>query len=261
MLIRKNKALISSVEFNNINLSCYSNSEILEIIDSWIKNTSRKYICICATHVISLSSFNGQVKKALLESSINITDGRPLFWFVYLCVGSKANHLRGMDFVHNLCAFANKKKLHIGFYGSKQETQKKAIINLKHNYPNVHFFSYIPPFGKQMDDHEQSLYLDLINKDKINILFVVLGCPRQEIWMNRNQDKLNCICVGVGAAIDYIAGNLTVPNKIVYTLGLEWFLRLCMEPKRLFKRYLVFNSIYIYLFFKNLIKKIFDFNK
>lgn len=87
-------------------------------------------------------------------------------------------------------------------------------------------------------------------KWKFKYLFVCLGCPKQEVWMNNHYKELNCFLLGVGAALDYIAGAIKPPPKIITNMGLEWLVRFLMEPKRLFKRYFYIVPIFIYLMIK-----------
>ena len=88
-----------------------------------------------------------------------------------------------------------------------------------------------------------------INKSKVDILFVCLGCPKQELWMYEHKNKLNCIMLGIGAVADFLAGNKILPNKFFENLGLAWLIRLITEPRRLFWRYFSTNFLFLFLFF------------
>ena len=108
-------------------------------------------------------------------------------------------------------------------------------------------YSYSPPF-LSLNDQEKNDIIDKINDSGIKILFVGLGCPKQEIWMKEHKEKLNCIMVGVGAAFDFIAGNKKTAPIWMQRIGLEWLYRLLSEPKRLWKRYFKHNPRFIYYF-------------
>jgi N-acetylglucosaminyldiphosphoundecaprenol N-acetyl-beta-D-mannosaminyltransferase len=84
-------------------------------------------------------------------------------------------------------------------------------------------------------------------------LFVALGAPKQEIWMYDNYKKINCVSIGIGAAIDFISGNKKMAPKFMEFLGLAWLFRLLSEPRRLFWRYFVTNTLFIILFFFQII--------
>ena len=96
--------------------------------------------------------------------------------------------------------------------------------------------------------------IEQINSNNIKILFVGLGCPLQELWMYKNKNKLNCICIGIGAAIDFISGDKYSAPIWIQKIGMEWFLRLLSEPKRLFWRYLSTNFLFLFLFLVQLIR-------
>jgi N-acetylglucosaminyldiphosphoundecaprenol N-acetyl-beta-D-mannosaminyltransferase len=96
---------------------------------------------------------------------------------------------------------------------------------------------------------EEIKILKDIKKSKIDILFVCLGCPKQELWMYQNKNKLKCTMIGVGAVADFLSGNKILPNKFFEYLGLAWLIRLITEPRRLFWRYFSTNFLFIFLFF------------
>ncbi|MCG8380940.1 MAG: WecB/TagA/CpsF family glycosyltransferase, partial [Gammaproteobacteria bacterium] len=101
---------------------------------------------------------------------------------------------------------------------------------------------------EQCNAHENIAVIDEINKAKVDLLFVGIGCPKQETWMADHRSDLNCVMLGVGAAFDFIAGNKRHAPLWVQRIGLEWLFRLCSEPKRLWKRYLKQNPRFIWYF-------------
>ena len=145
--------------------------------------------------------------------------------------------------------FLKKKKYRIGFYGSTTKNLANLSKKIKNKYKNLNIiYTHSPPF-KPIKSFQKKKISRQINNLKIDILFVFLGCPKQELWMYENKKELNCIMIGAGAVVDFLSGNKTLPNKFFEYLGLAWFIRLLSEPKRLFWRYFSTNFLFIYLFF------------
>ena len=115
-------------------------------------------------------------------------------------------------------------------------------------------YSYAPPFRRLVNE-ENKKYVDAINNSGVNVLFVGLGCPKQEIWMAAHKEQVNCVMLGVGAAFDFIAGNKKNAPKWMQSIGLEWLFRFLCEPRRLWKRYLKHNPRFVYHFVLQLLGK------
>ena len=158
------------------------------------------------------------------------------------------DHLPGYFITNEVCKFVNKKNCNIGIYGSTNSVQKKFVKNIKKKYKKIKFtYLFSPPF-KKLNNYEKRKIQIAINKSKVDILFVALGAPKQEIWMYDNFKKLNCVSIGIGAAIDFISGNKQLAPKFLEHIGLAWLFRLISEPRRLFFRYLITNSLFLYFF-------------
>ena len=99
-----------------------------------------------------------------------------------------------------------------------------------------------------MKQTENKKIITEINKSKVDILFVCLGCPKQELWMHKNKNQLKCTMIGIGAVADFLSGNKILPNKFFEYLGLAWLIRLISEPRRLIWRYFSTNFLFIFLF-------------
>jgi N-acetylglucosaminyldiphosphoundecaprenol N-acetyl-beta-D-mannosaminyltransferase len=119
-----------------------------------------------------------------------------------------------------------------------------------------------PVVGFEKDVQEVNRIIDEINKSKPEILFIGLGCPKQEIFTNDYKDRLNALfIIGVGASFEFASGTIKRSPKWMQDFALEWLFRLIKEPRRLWKRYLVSNTLFIFLFTKKYLKRIFGINK
>ena len=132
------------------------------------------------------------------------------------------------------------------FYGSTEATLEKLYRNITSDYPqSIIVGIYSPPF-RPITENEDTAIVERINKAEPDFIWVGLGAPKQEKWMSAHQGKVNGLMVGVGAAFDYYAGNIERAPKWMQNCNLEWVYRLFQDPKRLFKRYLVTNSKFIW---------------
>lgn len=150
-----------------------------------------------------------------------------------------------------LCALAEKHNWSIGFYGGTDSGLSKLQTEISKRFPSLKVgFAMAPPF---MDSGQSPdlIHLNQINQSGINLLFVSLGCPKQEWWMHQANGQLQCLQFGVGAAFPLVAGIQKRAPQWLQQLGLEWLYRLMQEPRRLLKRYTLTNSKFLALLIKN----------
>ena len=161
-----------------------------------------------------------------------------------------AGRVTGPDLMRVLFEEASQNGLRMYFYGSTDEILKELRQKLDEQYKGINIAGmYSPPFRK-LTQEEDTDTINMINDTKPDIIWIGLGAPKQEIWMNEHKGKLNGVMIGVGAGFDYFAGRIKRAPQWMQKAGLEWLYRLMQEPKRLFKRYFVTNSKFIYLLFK-----------
>ena len=231
------------------------NKFIINFQNLILSKKTKRYICVSAVHGAVESIFNKKYQLAHDKAFIALPDGRPIYWALKI-FGHKTDHLPGYYITDEICKLANLNNYSIGILGSSTSVQYKFIKNIKKKYIKIKFkYLYSPPFRK-LSIKEKNTIQKKINKSKIDILFVALGAPKQEIWMYDNYKKINCVSIGIGAAIDFISGNKRLPPKYMEKFGFAWLFRLISEPKRLFFRYLLTNSVFLmyfifqFLFFK-----------
>lgn len=132
------------------------------------------------------------------------------------------------------------------FFRSKEETLEALKQNLRKKYPNLNICGmYSPPFRK-LTPEEDKQNIDRINNSEADIIWVGLGAPKQEQWMNAHKDKIKGVMMGAGAGFDFHAGTIQRAPKWVQKIGLEWLYRLSRDPNRLFERYFVTNSKFVW---------------
>lgn len=200
----------------------------------------------CNVHMLMLSRQDSELASAMEGADYVFADGVPIAWLQSRITGRKAHVLRGYEAVEFLCAHAEVRGKTVGFYGSKVEVLDPLGTRLKSAYPSLHIgLMHAPPYIQGELETSQS-DLNLINGAKLDYLFVGLGCPKQEKWIHRYADELNCSVLGVGAAFDWLAGTAPMPPPWMAKSGLGWLYRLVREPRRLWKRYLVYNTVFIF---------------
>jgi N-acetylglucosaminyldiphosphoundecaprenol N-acetyl-beta-D-mannosaminyltransferase len=220
-----------------------------EVLNAAIELASLKkgaYICVSNAHMCIETLDSENFRTIVNSADLTIPDGRSIFWAQKLLGQKSAQQVRGQDIMHAICKSSGKKNLNIGLYGgSTEELLTRVKDKLTNLYPDIHLkFYFSPPFSPLTENEDKDL-ISKINHADINILFVGIGCPKQETWMYEHKDHLNCVMLGVGAAFDFIAGSKKNAPRWMQKIGLEWFFRLCSEPTRLWKRYLYTNPRFL----------------
>jgi N-acetylglucosaminyldiphosphoundecaprenol N-acetyl-beta-D-mannosaminyltransferase len=188
-------------------------------------------------------SFAEVIKKA---DSV-VPDGMPLVWGLRLVHGIKQDRVAGMDLLPDLLRRLEQEKISPFFYGSSPEALEKTEAYLKHNYPSLKLAGlYSPPF-RSLTAEEENAAVEMINASGAGLVFVSLGCPKQERWMAAMCGRVKAVMIGIGGALPVLVGLQKRAPKWMQNSGLEWFNRLMQEPTRLFKRYAVTNSVFVYL--------------
>lgn len=165
----------------------------------------------------------------------------PLVWISKLKNTPIKEKVSGSDLFPRVCELAAKRKYSLFLLGAAEGIADKAAKKLKDKYDELNIVgTYSPSYGFEKNEDEIEKIIEMINKVKPDILAVGVGAPKQEKFIYNYRDKLNVpISLAIGASLDFEAGNISRAPKWMQNIGLEWFYRLCMEPKRMFKRYIV----------------------
>lgn len=221
----------------------------------WCSIKGGHYICVSSVHMCMETFDDQSIESAVNNADITVPDGKPLVWGQKLLGYKEAEQIRGQDLTMALCQLASDKKLKVGFYGASLETLLAMSHKLEQKFPLLDIaYLHSPPF-RPLSQKEDNAIVNDIQEKNIDILFVGLGCPKQEHWMANHQDRLMTVMVGVGAAFDFIAGNKKPAPRWMQSIGLEWFFRLLCEPRRLWQRYLKQNPRFVYHFSKQILNK------
>ena len=198
---------------------------------------------------------NPSFGDVLRQADLAVLDGMPLCWSYKLFHGFKPERIAGRHLMHALIQDALIKHRSVFFFGSTPEKLAKAEQFLLENYPGLLIAGMISPPFRTLSIDENKAYADQINKSGASYVFVALGCPRQEIWMHQMKGEINATMLGIGIALEVLTGQQKSTPKWMENNGLEWLFRLLKEPRRLFRRYLVTNSMFILYLCKEIINK------
>ncbi len=219
----------------------------VERVAALAERGSGSYVCFGTVHMIMESHDSPDFGSKVNAADMIVPDGMPLVWMQRLQGRKNATRVRANDLMIMLCEYAEKHGLRVGFYGGKQEVIDGIIERAAKDFPELKIaYAYSPPF-RPLTDEEDVEITARITESGTQILFMGLGCPKQESWMAAHKPKLNCVMLGVGASFDFYAGNVKESPELLGKLGLEWLYRLTQEPKRLWKRYLILNPRFMWL--------------
>ena len=229
-----------------VNIAAINMEWLLKYLDKNIDLLHGDYICVSNVHT-TITAYEDPDYCAVQNGGIMaIPDGGPLS-----TVGRKRgyNNMKrttGPSLMEEIFKITAEKGYRHFFYGSKQETLDLLEEKLNENYPGIQIVGmYSPPFRPLTQD-EDAAVIQMINKVNPDFVWVGLGAPKQENWMANHQGKIDGLMIGVGAGFDYFAGNIQRAPEWMQKYNLEWLYRLIQDPKRLFKRYLITNTKFIY---------------
>ena len=216
-------------------------------------NSAPSYITVNNAHTVVESVKNKKYKVAINNSFLALPDGKPLSIVAKLKSEKNISRIFGPTFFEKALDWGQKDGIKHYFFGSSVETLEKINNVIKNRFPSAIISgSFSPPYSEFTSEENES-YIKKMNESGANIFWIGLGAPKQEVWMYENYKKLNRgIMIGIGAGFDYLAGNTKHAPLWMKNASLEWLYRLIQEPKRLWKRYLVTNTLFLWYVFLEL---------
>lgn len=219
----------------------------IELISSWGLNRESRTVCLCNVHSSVTATTDTSLATSLADSDMVLPDGAPVAWMLRRRGFKHQHRIAGPDLMIKLCKSIENTELGVFLFGSTPETLNKLEQDLITNFPKLNLLGKLSPKYGDWSTEDESSYIKKINDSGAQIVFIGLGCPKQEIWMAKNRDNVHGVMLGVGAAFDFHAGNIKRAPIIMQKAGLEWLHRLLSEPGRLWKRYFITNTRFIYL--------------
>lgn len=248
MQIDRNTGLVLGVHIDALSWD----GTMTRLLD-WGHARESRYVTICNVHVVVSASRDAGYRDIINGSDMATPDGAPVAWMLRRQGFAGQSRISGPDLMWALCERAAKEDLPVYCYGSTPATLGLLEARLRAAFPALRITMESPPF-RVLTPEEDAAAVERINASGAGIVFVGLGCPKQERWMAEHRGKgaldestlrVKAVMIGVGAAFDFHAGTVQRAPAWMRDNGLEWLHRLLSEPGRLWKRYLVTNTLFI----------------
>lgn len=197
-------------------------------------------------------------RQALQKADILLPDGFPIVIAAKWLKKKKIIKIAGADIFFYFCNYLNEHAGSCFFLGAAQSTLDSIKENIANDFPGITANFFSPPYRAEFSAEENKEMIEHVNAVSPDVLFVGMTAPKQEKWVQQNAEKINTkVICSIGAVFDFYAGSVNRPSQFWIKLNLEWFIRLLKEPKRLWKRYLVYSPIFFFdlILYKLRIKK------
>ena len=226
----------SEVSVGGIAILTENKEEFLSRLARWACVHRSAYVCFVGGHGVALASEDGEVFSALRGADLRTADGTPVAWAARFLSKSPVDILDGPLMMPLILSMAEEHGLAVGFLGGSSEVLERVVKLAKQRHRRIRItYAVSPPFRDLVRGEDEEILRD-IEGSGVQLLFVGLGCPKQEKWMSMHRNKVHAVMLGVGAAFDFYAGVKHMPPRWFQCFGLTWLFRLLQEPKRLWRR-------------------------
>jgi N-acetylglucosaminyldiphosphoundecaprenol N-acetyl-beta-D-mannosaminyltransferase len=220
--------------------------DTISIFENWIRNRDgSRYVAVTGMHGISEAVANPEIRTALNTASLVVCDGTPLVWLGRWHGHKMRRRVYGPELMDTFCRDTGSRYRHF-FYGGAPDVPENLAAQMQKRYGITIAGTYSPPF-RALTEQEDREVVSMIESAHADVLWIGLSTPKQERWMHQHCDKITVpVVVGVGAAFDLNSGRLVQAPAWMRENGLEWLFRLAVEPRRLWKRYLVRGPMFVW---------------
>lgn len=217
----------------------------IKLILDWAQARESRYVCVCNVHMVVEAERIPLVGQAVRGGDLVVPDGMPLVWLLRRLGYPAQPRISGPDLFRELCVEAAKKRIRVFLLGSSPQTLERMTRELKRSLPELQIVgTHSPTYAGTISTPDLNA-IRAIREARAELVFVSLGCPKQETWMAVHRPHLPAVAIGVGAAFDFAAGTVKRAPAWMQRNGLEWFYRVCAEPGRLWRRYLSTNIAFL----------------
>lgn len=214
-------------------------------VEHWIQHYTPNYVCVTGVHGVMECQRDPALLAIHNNAGMVVPDGMPMVWASHHVGLDWVERVYGPDLMLELCRRSAARGHKVFLYGGADGTPELLSQKLLERFPALNIVgTHSPPF-RALTDQEDDAIVAEINNTQADIVFVGLSTPKQERWMAQHQGRINATMLGVGAAFDFHAGTIKQAPSWMQERGLEWFFRLCSEPKRLYRRYLIGNPQFV----------------
>ena len=234
------------VNILGVRVSAVNPVSALETIEAWLGERESHYVCVTSVNGIMESQRSPALRDIHNAAGLVVPDGMPLVWLCRLRGFGQVRRVYGPALTLALCERSQEKGYTHFFYGSAAGVADQLIASLKDRFPALRVVGSCSPPYREQGYEEDPVGADLIREARPDVVWVGLPTPKQELWMASNVARLGVpVLIGVGAAFDFLSGRKQQAPTWMQRTGLEWLFRLLAEPRRLWKRYLVGNPLFV----------------
>jgi len=227
----------------------------------WARDGRSAYVCVATVHMIMEAFDSSAFQRVVNGADLVTSDGRPLVWALRSLGVRDATQVRGTDLTAHVVELAAREGIPIGLYGGTPDLLETFARILERRYPGVRVVCRIaPPFRPLTPEEDETVTGEILSSGA-RLLFVGIGCPKQERWMEAHKERIPAVMLGVGAAFDFHTGRVRQAPGWMQVAGLEWLFRLLMDPRRLWKRYARHNPRFVVLFSLELLQGLLRFGR
>lgn len=214
---------------------------------TWASSGESRYVCVANVHLTMESHDSDEYRTIVNGADLVTPDGMPLVWALRMFGVASATRVAGFKLTLRVLECAAAEGVAVGFYGGSPAVLRRVVDECAQRFPTLRVaYAYSPPFRPLMAEENLAVIAE-INTSAARILFVGLGCPKQERWMAMQRGTVNAVMLGVGATFDFLAGMKPQAPGWMQQAGLEWLFRLATEPRRLWWRYAYHNPRFVAL--------------
>ena len=226
-------------------IDAVSFADALNRVMAWGHAAESRYVVLANVHVVVTASREPEFGAAVAAADMATPDGAPVAWMVGKLGKTRQERVSGPDLTWALLGRCESEALPVYFFGSSRETLSQLAARIGVAFPALVVAGFEAPPFRPMTECEDTEAVARINNSGVGLVFVGLGCPKQEHWMLAHRGRVKAVMLGVGAAFDFHAGTSSRAPAWMRENGLEWLHRLLSEPRRLGKRYLVTNTLFV----------------
>jgi N-acetylglucosaminyldiphosphoundecaprenol N-acetyl-beta-D-mannosaminyltransferase len=233
-------------------VACVDMPGAIQTVRGWLQDQGGcRTVTFTNVHMVMEGWKSEHFRELIASMDMNCPDGMPLVWTAHREGVQGIDRVSGPDFLPMFCEATADMKVRHFFYGGNEGVAKKTAEMLQKRIPGFQVAGiYSPPF-RTLSQAEDEEIIGTINAAHPDVIWVCLGCPKQELWMQSHKDRLNAkVLLAVGLAFNVVAGVTKRAPRLLRACGMEWLYRLCQEPRRLWRRYLVYNTLFLYQSFR-----------
>lgn len=242
------------VDILGVHIDAQTFTEATTTLVSWAQDDGKRYVCTCPVYTLMMCRERPNVHAAVNGADMVTADGMPIVWLQRRLGVRSAERVYGPDLLLALCEATRNTGIRHAFWGGLPGVAETLATKLVERFPGLHIAdAYAPPVS-DISTEVDTTAVKRLNASAAQIVWVGLGSPKQDLWMALHRPVLDApLLIGIGAAFDLISGTKRQAPRWMQRSGLEWLYRLMQEPRRLGKRYLVYNPQFVWLVFRHLL--------